>query len=299
MLQGRRQYLPLAVSQAYQLRRQACERRSQLRPVQVQRRDSPHWPELRADGIRGQSRAIVQGAYQPDQRVHFDRPVTLPPGRARLATRPLSTGLFATAKTIGMIDVACFIAWNSASCRDDDIDVEPHELPCDFGKALVASLRPAIFDCNSVTIDPSEFAQPLHKNGDPFAPGRGRGCTQEPDGPKLALLCAARRSATRQPLPPTAPRNSRRHMSVPWLRSRYRIGSNECFDRGRNAASLLQHAMRADVRFGSLADISGGRIDVSYAAVRDRNSRHRGQSTFALPRCLTASDVRFSGRDQG
>src|SRR2546430_8372247 len=38
----------------------------------------------------------------------IDSPVTLPPGRAKLATSPLSTGSTATAKTIGMTDVACF-----------------------------------------------------------------------------------------------------------------------------------------------------------------------------------------------
>src|SRR5262245_38959691 len=39
-----------------------------------------------------------------------DRPVTLPPGRARLATRPVPTGSPAEAKTIGMTDVACLAA---------------------------------------------------------------------------------------------------------------------------------------------------------------------------------------------
>ena len=39
-----------------------------------------------------------------------DRPVTFPPGRARLATKPLRTGSAAPAKTIGITDVACFAA---------------------------------------------------------------------------------------------------------------------------------------------------------------------------------------------
>ena len=34
--------------------------------------------------------------------------MTLPPGRARLATRPLPTGSGAIAKTMGMTAVACF-----------------------------------------------------------------------------------------------------------------------------------------------------------------------------------------------
>ena len=40
----------------------------------------------------------------------FDRPVTFPPGRERLATRPVPTGSPATGKTIGMTEVACFAA---------------------------------------------------------------------------------------------------------------------------------------------------------------------------------------------
>jgi hypothetical protein len=39
-----------------------------------------------------------------------DRPVTLPPGRARLATRPLATGSPALANTMGIIAVACLYA---------------------------------------------------------------------------------------------------------------------------------------------------------------------------------------------
>ena len=32
--------------------------------------------------------------------------------------------------------------------------------------ALAASLRPAILDRDGATLDPTEFAQPLHKSGD-------------------------------------------------------------------------------------------------------------------------------------
>ena len=39
-----------------------------------------------------------------------DRPVTLPPGRARLATRPLPRGSATVANTIGMTEVDCFAA---------------------------------------------------------------------------------------------------------------------------------------------------------------------------------------------
>src|SRR5262249_8866281 len=44
----------------------------------------------------------------------FDDPVTFPPGRARLATKPVPTGSPADANTIGMTDVACFAARTDA-----------------------------------------------------------------------------------------------------------------------------------------------------------------------------------------
>jgi hypothetical protein len=44
-----------------------------------------------------------------------DAPVTLPPGRARLATSPEPTGSTAIANAIGMVEVACFTAWIAVS----------------------------------------------------------------------------------------------------------------------------------------------------------------------------------------
>src|SRR3954449_5635049 len=40
----------------------------------------------------------------------LDRPVTLPPGRARLATNPVPTGSEAPTNTIGLVGAACFAA---------------------------------------------------------------------------------------------------------------------------------------------------------------------------------------------
>src|SRR6516225_1900675 len=57
----------------------------------------------------------------------FDRPVTLPPGRASEATRPLPIGSPAVGKTIGMLDVACFaaIAGGTATSQRAWVDAEP------------------------------------------------------------------------------------------------------------------------------------------------------------------------------
>jgi hypothetical protein len=55
--------------------------------------------------------------------------------------------------------------------RDNDIDLEPDQLGCNLGEALAAALRPANFDCDSATLDPVEFAQPLHKSGNQLTVG--------------------------------------------------------------------------------------------------------------------------------
>ena len=93
-----------------------------------------------------------------------------------------------------MTDVACFAATTACgSRRDNDIDLEPNELGRDLGEALAASLRPAILDRDGATLDPAEFAQPLHKGGDPLARDRRRGRAQEPDGRQLRRLLRTRR----------------------------------------------------------------------------------------------------------
>ena len=84
------------------------------------------------------------------------------------------------------------------SRRDNDIDLEPDELGRDLGEALAASLRPAILDRDGAALDPAEFAQSLHKSGDPFARGRRRARAQEPDGRQLPRLLRARRERPRR-----------------------------------------------------------------------------------------------------
>jgi len=66
--------------------------------------------------------------------VNIDRPVTLPPGRARLATRPVPTASPMTADTIGMTDVACFAA-TTGECPQRKRDGRRH------GSEVVSHVR--------------------------------------------------------------------------------------------------------------------------------------------------------------
>ena len=89
-------------------------------------------------------------------------------------------------------------------------------------------------------------------------------------------LLRAHGKRPRAALPPRTPKKSRRLMSAPRLRRRHRIGSNECFDRGRKPASLLQHEMLADVRCGSFAPRYPAKPrTMSAVAPQSGNTAHR------------------------
>src|SRR6516225_3489808 len=112
-----------------------------------------------------------------------DRPVTLPPGRARLATKPPPTGSFAIAKTMGMTDVAFFIVGTASPF----VTMQSTFRWTNSGDAVEASLQPAVFDC----LDPAEFTQSPHKGSRPWPPDRSVRA-QEPNGRRLARLLRAR-----------------------------------------------------------------------------------------------------------
>ena len=128
----------------------------------------------------------------------IDRPVTLPPGRARTRDHAGANRVPAVAKTIGMAKLPALRGDCRASRRDDDIHLEPDELSGDLGKPLAAPLRPAILDRDGAALDPAELTQPLHKCGSPLAPVRRRASAEESDGRQLRRLLRPRRQRPRR-----------------------------------------------------------------------------------------------------
>jgi hypothetical protein len=91
----------------------------------------------------------------------------------------------------------CREGWRGCH-RDNDIDLEPDELGRDFCVTLIAALCPTILNREVATVDPSEFAKPLNKSGNPLALNRRVG-TQESDGRQFARLLRAPPTVTRSP----------------------------------------------------------------------------------------------------
>src|SRR5262249_37120096 len=81
-----------------------------------------------------------------------DRPVTLPPGRARLATRPVPSGSAATANTIGITDVACL---TTRAATPDVTMTSTLSLTNSAAISAKRSLRPSPQRYSMVTVRPS------------------------------------------------------------------------------------------------------------------------------------------------
>src|SRR5262249_21766453 len=76
--------------------------------------------------------------------------------------------------------------------RHDNIDLKPDELGGDLGKSLVASLGPAILDCEIAAVAPPQFPQSPDKGRSQFALCRCRTGAQQANDRWLALLRARR-----------------------------------------------------------------------------------------------------------
>ena len=83
-------------------------------PISITAPGLPTLPRIASRRRRGATSRNSSNRLPAISVVWSDRPVTLPPGRARPATRPVPTGSPATANTMGMADVACLVAMTSA-----------------------------------------------------------------------------------------------------------------------------------------------------------------------------------------
>src|SRR5829696_33167 len=83
------------------------------------------------------------------------------------------------------------------SIRNDNIDLKANELSRNLGKALATSRCPANLESDFAFFTPTEFAQLLHKSGQPFALSRRCGRAQEADCRQLRRLLRVRRNRPR------------------------------------------------------------------------------------------------------
>ena len=106
--------------------------------------------------------------------------MTLPPGRARLATRPAPTGSPEFAITMGMVVVA-FLAANAGGrpCDHDQINLKTNQLRRKLRQALRLLLGKPILDGDIFSLNPSKLAQLLPERLHEARATRSSACIQE------------------------------------------------------------------------------------------------------------------------
>src|SRR5262245_28104985 len=143
------------------------------------------------------------------------------------------------------------------SC-EDDIHLEADELGCDLAIALVASLRPAIFDSDGAALDPAKFTQPLHEGCGPRIPVQRRARAQNADGRPLRLLRASGqwpRRRTAEQCHELAPS----HHSITSSARASRFASSARASRFGGISKPSMRAVWALMTSSNLADCSTGR----------------------------------------
>ena len=110
--------------------------------------------------MRGNTSLSSSSRFALSSGLKNDNPVTFPPGRARLATRPAATASPTDAMTIGIVVVACLAARvPGVAVGHDDVDLETNQLSRQLGEPVILALRPAEFDDDVLAFDVAEVAQ--------------------------------------------------------------------------------------------------------------------------------------------
>ena len=194
-------------------------------------------------GSRRTAARVTPGAICLSSSSHFPlmpysntvKPVTLPPGRARLSTKPAPTGSATLANTIGTVRVACSNgATVEAPLGQDDVRRERDQFGRVSANVVGIAVGPAGVDPHVAAVGPAQLLP---------APAERRRCGPAlPDRPRArpgARRCAAParpaahapRAATSLPHHQEALRNSRRLMSPSRLAGDgHRSGSIEYFE---------------------------------------------------------------------
>jgi hypothetical protein len=121
-------------------------------------------------------------------------PVTLPPGRLRLATRPSCTGSPLVVKTIGIVVVAALAA-TAAGVLVAAITV--NQIACQDRQSLIFPRRPPEFYNHVAAFDVASFAKPLAKSGQRRSIALRRSSVHEPDH-RHRRLCERRDRPSRR-----------------------------------------------------------------------------------------------------
>ena len=158
---------------------------------------------------------------------NFMKPVMLPPGRARLATKPAPTGS-ATREHDRDCRVSPAARGDDRSAvGSDDVGLQLQPVPPRALRNRSASpRRPAIFDPQVAAFDPAQFLQPSAERCRRTVPSDRLGRRPSARQCAASLGCCARAASGHAAAPPRSVMNSRRLIAAPEAQDRHRTGLN-------------------------------------------------------------------------
>ena len=129
----------------------------------------------------------------------LENPVTLPPGRARLATKPAPTGSPAFVITIGMVVVA-FLAANTAGAPEATIrsTLRRTRSAASSGRRSGFPLRESVLDGDVFPFNPAKLAQLLPERLQEARDTRSSACIEETDAEDFSCLLRLSQQPHRQ-----------------------------------------------------------------------------------------------------
>src|SRR5262245_12799832 len=127
-------------------------------------------------------------------------PVRLPPGRARLATRPSRTGSSETMKMIDIVLVVALAADAAASPprRDNHVDASTHQVSPKCRQPVESVLSPAVFDRDILGLDKAGIFEALAKCAQTIAELVGGSRVEKSNNWHRRLLCLRRHRPRRR-----------------------------------------------------------------------------------------------------
>ena len=125
-------------------------------------------------------------------------PVRLPPGRARLATRPSLTGSSGTMKTMGIVVVAALAANTAGAIRGDHGHLSANQIGRRARQSIDLALGPAVFDRHVLALDIAALLKALAERAQVVCKRDWRSAVEKPNHRHRRLLRARRERPRRR-----------------------------------------------------------------------------------------------------
>ena len=157
-------------------------------------------------GSRRTATRVTRGAISLSSSSHFPlklysncmKPVTLPPGRARLSTKPAPTGSVTFTNTIGTVRVACCNAATIGRAVARMTSGASATSSAAYLRMRRHRRAPADIDPHVAAVGPAQLLQALQERRDAgCVPDRPRPCHEHADAPHPLGLLRARRERPR------------------------------------------------------------------------------------------------------